>query len=79
MLEQLLMSLVSQFPYLSVIIATVGAMRLTVPVLMQALRMIAKQTATTDDDKALDRIERSPNYLKFLSILEWLTSIKISR
>ena len=46
MIEEILTRLVSQFPYISLLTATVGAMRLIVPVLMQALRMIAKQTKT---------------------------------
>lgn len=69
----------NQYPILASIIGAVGALRLLIVPLMTAARIVVKATPSTEDDQKLDEFEKSPNYTRFLAILEWLTSIKVTR
>ncbi len=78
-LLNLLLPFVSANPYWSSFLLFVAGLRVIMKPLSSLLREFVKFTPGPADDIWLDKLEKSKGYAAFLYILDWLTSIKLSR
>jgi len=61
------------------VLSIVGLLRLTVKPIMEAVQAYVKWTDSPKDDSLVNKVIKSPIYVKFLFVLDWLTSVKIKK
>ena len=76
-LQGILLTLITQHPWLATVLLAIGGLRLVLKPIMLAIEWYTKQTPNPDDDVAVLKFEASPLY-KVLSIgLDLFGSIKV--
>lgn len=80
-MEQLQLFLELFRPYMTYenmrdLFALMGFLRIINKPLFTALRSYVESTETKEDDKQLEKIERSQAYKMFLFVLDWFASVK---
>ena len=78
-LAQMLVGLVSDHPIFASVIAVVGVLRLIVPLIEQAVRIVVGATPTETDDLMAEKIFSSKVWNGFLAIMDWLVSTNTKR
>ena len=74
-----LLPLVSNHPVFSLVVTTVGFLRLTVKPLMTGIKYVATATMTKKDDELVAAIETSKGYQALLYCLDWFASVKVTK
>ena len=78
-LAPLVGTLAGKYGVVVTIVAWIGTLRAAMIPLMGLAKVITGATATTKDDEILVKIESSKYYTFALDIMEWLTSIDLSK
>lgn len=78
-MEELLQSFIGSNGHAVQIISIIGTLRLVMKPASEVVRVIVKQTTTKKDDEMLVKVESHPIYLKFLFLVDWLTSVKVKK
>ena len=78
-LSELLLQLVSLNPALAGVITVVGVLRLVIPLVTQAVRIIVGATPGQRDDELAEKVFSSLIWNGFLALLDWLASTDTKR
>jgi hypothetical protein len=78
-MEELLQSFLGSNGHAVQIISIIGVLRLVMKPASEIVHVIVKQTETKKDDEILAKVESHPLYLKFLFLVDWLTSVKVKK
>ena len=76
-MDPVLLDLIIQYPWLSQVIMTVGALRLIFKPLFSFIAAFIKSTPTTDDDVAWAKLKDSKITRTLVWVVDYLSSIKI--
>ena len=74
---ELIQELILANPNLASVFVVIGVIRTINKPLFSIIRTIVEATPEKEDDKALDRFERSKTYKAILYMLDWFGSVKI--
>lgn len=75
-LLELFREFLENHPNITTILAGVGLLRVINKPLFHLIRTYVASTETKEDDKMLEKVERSKQYKTFLFILDWFGSVK---
>jgi hypothetical protein len=67
------------FPVFSTFLAVIGAIRLVVKPVMEAIKTITAATPTKKDDELVNDFFGSKTWKSFLFLLDWLVSVKLTK
>lgn len=78
-MEEVIKAFLGDQGWMVQVLSIVGLLRLTVKPIMEAVQAYVKWTDTPKDDSLVNKVIKSPIYVKFLFVLDWLTSIKLKK
>lgn len=73
-IAELLIRFVSDYPWFAGAIGIVGTLRLLVPLIQQAVRIVVGATPSDRDDELAEKVFSSKAWNAFLAIMDWLVS-----
>jgi hypothetical protein len=78
-MDELLQSFIGSNGTAVQIISIIGVLRLVMKPASEIVHTIVAATPTKADDEVLAKVESHPIYLKFLFLVDWLTSVKVKK
>lgn len=78
-LAPIMETLAGKYGVIVTVVAWIGTLHLLVKPLLAIAKVIAGATETTKDDEIIVKIESSPYYTYALNVMEWLTSLDLSK